>query len=310
MRTRAVILAALVASLALAASALAQVKHWARPARPSAPAPLAVDLDPTFARIAHARVYHQRTWTAPDETPETIAHEIALLRPTLVTGLVSLAEDEPPIDAQVKAYDTIRRIVRERNPDCKFDFVLSAKQYDTEHALVSRMTEINEKFHPDQWFFDFLNVGAKAHPAAIAGAIRYAHAHHQPVGGNVFGTVIPDGTDYAAVNDGSGFEKMAGEVRKLRRKYRIPVIVHLNNDAEKGGRDGNEQWVRTWTPEQREQYLNQLAAGQQENGYRLMWPVLFPEFPPRHDYLAYKDGGVWQVLMTLLDRYNAAPAVR
>jgi hypothetical protein len=304
-----VILAPLVGLLALvlfAGAAAAQARHRAGPVKPGAATPLNVEIEPTFLRTVHARIFDEGTWTAGAETPEAIAREIASLRPTLVSGLLRLTGDDPA-EPEVKAWDTVRRIIRERHPDCRFDVVLDARQFPTDKAIVASMTAINTRLHPDQWFFEFFNAAGRAHPAAVAAAIHYAHAHNQPIGGDVSGSVVPDGTDYAAVSDANGFEKMAGEARKLRRKYRIPVLAHLHGDAEKPDRDGNEDWVQAKSPEQREQYLAELAEGQPENGYRLMWPVLFPEFPARHAYVAYRDGGMWQAMTGLLDKYSAAP---
>ena len=274
-----------------------------------------------FHRIVMARLY-QDTWTLPDETPESVGEALASLKPSTVAGLIRLggqtdntvdgaqakSENSVPVNTfspeQAAAFNTIRKKVREVNPECRFDFVLNVKAYSTSDAILAQMKDINAKVNPDLWFFDSLTSAYKTNPAVIDAAITYAHSKGQAVGGDCYSAQLPTGIDYAVVET-TDFKFDLDHIRKIRETYHIPVIAHLNYQASAQGKDEeSKRFIQTLTLEKRVAVITHLASGQNTGQYAFMYPVFFPQPASHHFYNANKDGTMLDTYRKTMDLYN------
>ena len=92
-----------------------------------------------------------------------------------------------------------------KNPDAKFDVVLNPYNYNTTTEILTAMKTINSKLKIDIWFFDDYAPAYKANPVPLDAAISYAHSLGQYIGGNVWGTSVPPGSDFVAVSSIASF---------------------------------------------------------------------------------------------------------
>lgn len=145
-----------------------------------------------------------------------------------------------------------------------------------------------------------------------------AHANGEFVGGNIRSSQVPAGSDYAQVpvhaarDNYQRYELEDDDLPEIAnlRAHHVEALVHLNNDPRHGcfpeacrtgdeclervgaGADSVPRWcteschfILRRTPRERYEWIERLAQGQREHGYRLMYPLLFPfcntaRFPP------------------------------
>lgn len=282
-------------------------------------------------RIAHGRIFQHDKWTlGENQSVRGVAEALADLKPSYVTGLLRFDRDEEPLEAHIEAFNRIRKKVRETSPEAKFDLVLNALHYRSVDEVVKRMRYLNSKFAPDIWYFDFFQTayakgkgkGADALPATpevVMAAIKWAHDHGQLIGGNTFGHQMPPNSDFAGVNDNDDFSLNLEAIAQLRASG-FQVVMHLNNNPQNGSPDSplfdnppeheeeivNEeasascQFMYGKTG-QRKSYVKQLAKGQEEGDYHLMFPVFFPMCPIGTAYDSTTDGDMFDFMKSLMD---------
>lgn len=299
------------------------------------------ELPKVFRRIAMGRLYQHDKFTLnggvrTQEKIDSIIASLKSLNPTFVTGLLRFDADELPTPQQIADYNYIRKTLKKSNPDIKFDLVLNSLHYVNAKDVQTRMGDLNTLFDvngagaPDIWFFDFFQTAyAGAHnsgdcaptldnkcprPEAVLGAIAFAHANRQFVGGNTFGSKIPPGADFASVPDDNNL-KLHLEAIQVLRDSGVEVIVHINNNPQTPA-DPSPQFTapidypsyitdRAHPPVscqfmfgtfgERKDYLSKNAAGQVDGDYHYMFPVYFPQCPVGSAYdstLDHKDGDV------------------
>jgi hypothetical protein len=266
----------------------------------------AVPVRRVLRRVVHARLYQHDEWTLDAQTPETAAAAIAGLRPTWVAGLVRLDADEAVLPAQVAAFDLVRERVRETSPDAHFDLVLNAQHYETPERITARMSELYDLFHNDVWFFDFWTPAHRERPEVVRAAIRWAHEHDQLVGGNPFGwrddpRSFPPGSDFVTVDD-HDFEL---DVRALARLAElVPVAFHINNNSQNGATSEACVFIHDLSTDERIDYVGRRARNQDEQRYRMMYPVFFPTCPIGEAYDAARDGTMLDTIARMLDAHG------
>lgn len=257
----------------------------------------------------------------PDLYPDLEARKIAYvcealayLKPTYVSGLVRL-DAEQVIDAdspQARIFNGVKACVRGKMPpghEVRFDVVLNALHYtdpeygvsgDKEGAqkLRGRLESAHAALAPDAWFFDFYTTpfnqpendkGQKRHPEAMLRGIDWIHDKkpnkpRQLVGGNAWGTKVPEVTDFLSITDKNGMPNVAELAGKI---HGVPLLMHIQNDphiADSQGRRWNERG-----PAYRKSQLAKHVAGQ-ELGYSYMFPVFFPLDKNFDSYNAVEDG--------------------
>ena len=260
----------------------------------------------------------------PDPIERKIAYvceALAFLKPTYVSGLVRIdAEQELTADSdQVRIFDGVKKCVRGRMPPghaVKFDVVLNALHYtDPEYGVHSdeegakklreRLQSAHAALEPDAWFFDFYTTpwnqpkndkGQKRFPQAMRTGINWIHDKkpnkpHQLVGGNAWGSKIPDGTNFISITDKGGMETVAELADKIRDQG-IPLLMHVRNDPHIDGSEG-----RLWTEKSRAYRKSVLARevdGQKQHGYVYMFPVFFPLDKAMNSYNAVEDGNMME----------------
>ena len=228
------------------------------------------------SRIAAVRVFQGGVLTVRRETPESIAHELARLRPTLVTAPLRYHVGDPITAREVSAWQTIRRAVRARSPRARFLVSLNALNYGRARRVESMMAKVRARIEPDGWVFDFYTRAAARRRAVMKAAVADARRHGETIGGNVFGLArqprIPGGTDYVVVQ-GSDFRVDLPAVRRLARRF--PVYLQVGNDPRRPDSDGC-RFMRELTAKERLAYVAQRARQQSRYHYRLAYPVFSP----------------------------------
>jgi hypothetical protein len=283
--------------------------------RPSVLPPVAA-FPPAQSRIISVRVWHTRIATVPNTNARRLGRSLAGLRPTWVTGLLRYARDQYPHRGEVRAWHQIRRIIRTSSPQAQFDVVLNAMQYRTPRAIRTMMRRLRAKLSNDGWFFDFYSQAYRKHPRMIRAAINSAHGHGEWIGGNVFGIAqhrpLPHHSDFFSVQD-AGIHLNLKAVRKLAR--RRPVMYHLQNDPDKPHSAGC-RFIRKFSDKRRRAMIRGRARQQVGHGFRMSYPVLFPEClrrgPKGHrtflrSYNAFRHPKVAREIGHLLDRYDFDP---
>ena len=305
----------------------------------------------SLSRVVHARMIQHggignpSPWALDGHTATSVATALARLRPTYVSGLIRLgAGVATGIDAATwashrAAWETVRNAVRAVQPDARFDVVMNARDYDdlpgdrAEDRIRRDMEVINTQLHPDAWFFDFWQPAVEENDGsreAVRAAIEWGHAHGQDVGGNTWGHQVPDGSDFASIQDSSraspataDFELNTQAIAMLRA-IGVPVTVHLNNDPQfwpntescyfmgqcMASSDPTMGPTRVcndarndFSFERRVHYLENRAGNQRQHDYRFMYPIFFPMCPVGVAYDATNDGSMMMTLGTLLGRY-------
>ena len=285
-------------------------------ARPQVLPPVAA-VAPSQSRIVSARVWHTRIPTVPNTNARRLGRSLASLRPTWVTGLLRYARDQYPHRREVRAWHQIRRIVRTSSPAAQFDVVLNAMHYRTPRAVRTMMRRLRAKLNPEGWFFDFYSQAFRKHPRMIRAAINSAHGHGEWIGGNVFGIArhppLPVHSDFFSVQD-AGIHLNVRAVRDLAK--RRPVMYHLHSDPDKP-RSGGCRFIRSFSDKRRRAMLRGRARQQLEYGFRVSYPVLFPQClrrgPEGHRtflraFNAFRHPKVAREIARLLDRYDFDPA--
>jgi hypothetical protein len=260
----------------------------------------------------------------PDPIERRIAYvceALAFLKPTYVSGLVRIdAEQElTPASEQVRVFDGVKKCVRGRMPAghaVAFDVVLNAlhysdPEYDVHSAeagakkLRQRLESAQLVLQPDAWFFDFYTTpwnqpknaqGQKRFPQAIRAGINWIHDDkpykgRQLVGGNAWGSNIPDGTDFISITDKGGMGDVADLAAKIRQQNDIPLLMHIRNDPHIEGSEGR-LWING-SRAYRKSVLAREVEGQ-KHGYAYMLPVLFPLDKHMNSYNAVEDGNMME----------------
>jgi len=306
-QTGLIALALSVVALALASPAGAQADRSASAREPS-PA-----FAHTLSRVVSVRVHHTRISTVRNSNARRIGRSIATLHPTWVTGTLRYARNQYPTHAEARAWREIRRIVHRTNPGTQFDIVLNAMQYRTPAAVRMTMGRLRAKLGPEGWFFDFFSTAFHKHPRMIRAAIKSAHHHGEWIGGNVFGIAkrrpMPARADFLSVQD-SIFHLNLPAVRRLAKHHH--VLYHLQNDPARA-LSGGCRFIKKFGSSRRRALLRRRAAQQHRYGFRVSYPVLFPECfhgrpgQPGHflySYNAFRDPPVVKAIVELLDRYQ------
>ncbi len=288
-----------------------------------------------FSRAVLSRGYEQNQYvlrqpsrTGPDrETPAEVGEALAGLKPTYVSGSIYLENGTTVNPAMIAYWQTIRTAVLAKSPNAKFDVEISLnpnppapkKPFASAAALVAMMTKVDTQLHPDAWWFDFYAPGAlNAHPDWISAAVAYAHSHGQLIGGNVFGSKVPPGSDAVAFVDDPSSTSQSGfpydfsrtEVAALRSSSPTTLLVgHLQSNAQNGQATESCVYINDWTESQRASYLTYWAQQQYKVGFAFMYPVFYPlcpgayAFDPLQDRAA--DGGtLYTAILGLMSQYN------
>jgi hypothetical protein len=305
-------MAAVVASLAIAPAGASE-----KPPAPRVPhvpvLPPVASFAPAQSRVISVRVWHTRIATVPHTNARRIGRSLASMHPTWVTGLLRYARNQYPHRSEVHAWHQIRRIVRTSSPGAQFDVVLNADQYRTPRSIRLMMRRLRAKLNNDGWFLDFYSQAFRKHPRMIRAAINSAHGHGEWIGGNVFGISrhqpLPHQSDFFSVQD-AGIHLNLPAVRKLAK--RRPVIYHLQNDPDKPHSAGC-RFIRQFSDNRRRGMLRGRAQQQQKYGFRVSYPVLYPEClrrgPQGHrtflrSYNVFRHPKVARAIRRLLDTYD------
>lgn len=256
-----------------------------------------------FRRVVIGRIYQHEDWLVPaadtyrpnlyptlrERRIAYVCDTYAPLDPTYVSGLVRLDVDDQLGTEQIAVYKGIQRCLRKRaNHPIRYDVVLNALHYaDPEayptggkgaDALRDRLRDVAQALAPDLWFFDFYTVpfhdskGVDWHAGAIVAGIDWIHAHGGLVGGNVWGNSVPDGTDFAAVDDSAGLDRTREQAAALRG---VPLLMHIQNDPQADSSAGLA--FIGGTPQDREGVVTREARLQAEARVSYMFPVFFPQ---------------------------------
>ena len=270
------------------------------------------------SRPISTRVFHTRLATVRNSNARRIGRSLSTLQPTWVSGLLRYRRNQYPNRKETRAWREIRRIVRAHNHAAQFDVVLNAMQYRTPAAITKAMRRIRHKLGNEGWFFDFFSTAFRRHPRMVRAAIASAHRHNEWIGGNVFGLGrrrqrLPARADFLAVQD-SVLHLNLSAVRRLSK--RSPIVYHLHNDPDKQ-RGGGCRFIERLSSQQRRRLIKRRAAQGARRGFRVAYPVLFPEClrarpngPGNflYSYNAFRDPPVARAIARLLDRYDFNPA--
>ena len=259
-----------------------------------------------FARIVHARLHDGKTQTLECIGVAGWAENLWDLRPTLVSGLIRLAKDDPITNEMRENHSRARNVLAVLTPTPRVDVVFIASDYEKGEDLVKKMRAINAALSIDQWFFEAFDTSWKAKPDVLRAAIAYAHEKGQLVGGTVAGTEAPAAADYVAVSDAHGLQPMFQQIRDLKSKFSGPVLVHLHN-GERNRKDGNEEWGKMWKAPERKVYVTDLARSQEAGKFHLMYPILYPAVSKNVYYDALSDKGMFSTQRLLMNKYNPVP---
>jgi len=268
---------------------------------------------PDGARIVDVRMYQGRRWTIEGETASSVGAALAALRPTYVSGLIRFPADKGAGSYEVTAWNKVRDALRAAVPHARISIELNALEYPTPRSISAKMQQIRERFDNDAWLFDFYTSAARRRPQVMAAAVASAHDNGESIGGNAFGLAsnprIPRGTDFIAVQD-SRFRIDLDAVRALSK--RVPaVFFHLGNAPALPQSDGCA-WIRDLKTKDRRAYLVERAHQQRAYGFRLEYPLFYPECAIArrqgqrvriYTYNATADRPVLRTIEALLDRY-------
>ena len=282
----------------------------------TAGAPAARPHLPGGARIAAVRVYQGGVLAARRETPESIAHTLARLHPTLVTAPLRYGVGDRIRPREVRAWHTVRDAVRHASPRARFLVSLNALNYGRARRVEAMMDRVRRRIEPDGWVFDFYSRAAARREAVMKAAVADARRHGEMVGGNVFGIArepsIPRGTDYVVVQ-GRDFHINLPAVRELAKRF--PVYLQVANDPRKPASDGC-RFIHEMSAKERVAYVAQRARQQAKYHYRFAYPVFFPACVREEAasagrggvvaYNATRDGTMMRTIRRLMGRYDRA----
>jgi hypothetical protein len=283
-----------------------------------------------FKRALISRAYEQHIWVLRDpdggadrEDAAAVAAALAGLRPSYISGLVYLENGTTVTQRMIDDYGVIRAAARAANANAKLDVEISLnpsppspkEPFADASALVAQMTVIDCQLHPDAWMFDFYSDAQKVHPDWVAAAIAYAHAHGQLVGGNVFGGMIPPGSDFAAfvddaVDGGFGFDFRQTEIASLRQSSPSTLLVaHLQSNPQNGPTTESCVYSYQWDEPTRAEYLSHWATSQADAGFGFIYPVFYPLCPGGIAFDSTRDlapdgGTLYEAVDRLMSKYN------
>lgn len=313
---RRVAVAGLVLSAILATAALTR-DDGARAA--SAPAATSPQFGPALSRVISTRVFHTRLSTVRNSNARRIGRSLSTLHPTWVSGLLRYRRNQYPNRKEARAWREIRRVVHTRSPTAQFDVVLNALQYRTPAAITKAMRRIRAKLGNEGWFFDFFSTAFHKHPKMVRAAIASAHRHGEWVGGNVFGLAsrrgqkLPRRADFLAVQD-AVFHLNLRAVRRLAKRSQVVYHLHNHPDRQRGG---GCRFIEALSSQQRRRFVKRRAAQGASRGFRVSYPVLFPECKRArpngpgtflYSYNAFRDPPVLRAITRLLNRHDFDPA--
>lgn len=250
-----------------------------------------------------ARVY-QNGEKVLSESIQRIAETLASLNPSYVSGLVRENGTVGLPQYEVNAFDAIRSVILQTDPNCRFDIVLNAEDYNTPDSIQMQMSTIDNQVHPDIWFFDFLSPEAKNNPQVVQAAIQYAHSHNELITGNIWDVnYVPVGVDFISTDD-QNFQLRTQLMAALSQKYpNMPVALHINNNPQNGPSTESCVFINDYDTEQRYSYIKELATNQTLDHYSFMYPIFFPQCPLT-DYDILNDDGMFQMIQQLMNTYN------
>lgn len=284
-----------------------------------------------FSRPVLSRGYEQNSWvmktsdgTGERETAASVGAALAGLKPTYVSGLIYLQNITTVTQSMIDDWNTIRTAVLAQNPNARFDVEISLnpappapnEPFASPDALVAKMTTVDSELHPDAWWFDFYSDEENAAPDVIAAAVSYAHSHGQLIGGNVFGSKVPPGSDAVAFVDdpvsGSqfGFDFSRTEVTALKSSSPSTLLIgHLQSNAQNGSTTESCVYMTQWNESQRLSYLSYWASQQSSVGFTFMYPVFYPLCPGAYAFDPLQDpstagGTLYDDLKTLITQSN------
>jgi hypothetical protein len=310
-KLRLVAVAALALTLAVGSAGTAGTE----PAQSASAHPGVWAFPPHMSRIVSARVHHTRIPVVRNSNARRIGLSLASLRPTWVTGTIRYAKGQHPTSAEIRAWHVITEPVRAASPTVQFDVTLNAKQYRNGHEIQRMMHRIRTRLNNDGWFFDFYSKAFRKRPRMIRAAIASAHAHGEFIGGNAFGLVhrrpMPMRSDFLSVQDFRHLALNQAAVRRLSRH--LPVVYHLNNDPGRP-RSGGCRFITEFTSARRQKLIRHRANQQRTLGFRVSYPVLFPEcFRDRSgrgtgkflaSYNVFRDPPMLETVRHLLDVFG------
>jgi hypothetical protein len=310
-----IVLALLVLACLVAASA----PPGGREARAAAAAPpfaAPPHFGAALSRVVSTRVFHTRLEPVRNSNARRIGRSLSSLHPTWVSGMLRYRRNQYPNRKETRAWREVRRIVRSTSHGAQFDVVLNAMQYRTPAAITKTMRRIRAKLGNEGWFFDFFSTAFRHHPKMVRAAITSAHKHGEWIGGNIFGLTrrqrLPAQADFFAVQD-AVFHLNLREVRRLAKRSQI--VYHLHNHPDKQ-RGGGCRFIEGLTSQQRRRFVKRRAAQAARHGFRMAYPVLFPECKRArpngpgnflYAYNAFRDPPVIRAISRLLDRYDFGP---
>jgi hypothetical protein len=262
-----------------------------------------VTLSVVLSRIVVARVY-QNGNKVVSESIQKIAETLAGLDPSYVSGLVRENGSIGLPQYEINAFNTIRSVVLQTSPNCRFDIVLNAEDYSTPEAIQLQMSSIDSQIHPDIWFFDFLSPETKSNPQVVQAAVQYAHSHKELITGNIWDSnYVPPGLDFISTDD-QNFQFRTQLLESFSQQYQnIPVALHLNNNPQNGPSTESCVFMNDYSTQQRFEYIKDLAANQTRYHYLFMYPIFFPQCPlTAYDIL--NDDNMLQMMLQLMNTYN------
>lgn len=244
---------------------------------------------------------------------EWVGGDLASLHPTYVSGLIryngTLVGGTSLSPDAVADFEKVRSLLP---ADTKLDVVLSpvvggenasadcapgatnAPCNLTPEQVTHLMADIEDKIHPDVWFFDFFDKG-RADTAEAA--IHFAHSKtyeggkktkkKQLVGGNLLGGVndnpgVANANFFALADDGCG-DLDFDHLKAVQSHFGKPVLVHTNNNAQN---DSSQKcpnqptfaclFNKTWSQSQRKGYVDLRAGQAGKHDFTFMFPAFFP----------------------------------
>ena len=278
-----------------------------------------------FTRSVISRAYEGTSWTTADETVGSYAAALAGVKPSYVSGLIYVNNSQSVTAQMISDYYTIRSAVLAANPNAKFDVEVSLNPnppspntpYANAAAVVSKMTTLDAQLHPDIWNFDFWSDAFNSDPDWVAAAVAYAHTHNQLVGGNVFGSVVPTGSDFVSFVDDPvsgtstfGFDFNMTEIAALKTSSPTTILLgHLQSNAQNGSTTESCVYSTQWSESTQLAYLTHWASSQTSLGFTFVYPMFYPlcpgavAFDPLQDASSIR-GTLYTDISTLMSKYN------
>lgn len=182
-------------------------------------------LYPVFARAVSVTIYRDGRWLVDSAQERLLADSLAQLAPTLVSSLFVFSPDEVPSPRHRAALDHIRRRVRSRVPEARFDVRLDAMAYSDGPQVVDQMQRISDVLEPDLWLFTNWDVADREHFAIVASATAQAHANGQAIGGTTTGDETAMDSDYGVVAWNGSVATLQRQLRRLSANHALPYLI-------------------------------------------------------------------------------------